>query len=312
MSRRTWLRSAVAAATLAACGGSDRNAPAAQPAPSGRRALTGGQVFTGGAFSQASVGFDGDRITAVTADVPGGVAAVDCTDLWLLPGFIDAHVHLQFADPASVLAGGVTTVRDLGSPHAVGLALRNPTPLRVLAAGQILTPVGGYPSQSWGADGTSRQVRSAEDAPPAVAEQADAGAAVIKVALEPNAGPLFDAATLDAIVTAAHARNLQVTAHVGAAEALRLAMESGVDELAHLPLHAVTPAEMVAAAGAGMVVVSTLQINAAPTALEALAAFRGAGGVVVFGSASATRERRPASRCPRCKPCRMPGCRPPR
>lgn len=289
MSRRTWLRSVAAAAALAACGGSP---PRTQPTPGGPTAastagvlaLQGGQVFVDGTFAGADIFVDGRRITAVGSPPADATRTVDCGSLWLLPGFIDAHVHLQFSNPADVLAGGVTTARDLGSPPSVGLALRGETPLRVLAAGRILTAVGGYPSQSWGSDGTSRQVRDAADAAEAVAEQARAGATIIKVALEPNAGPMFDLPLLEAVVAAARRHDLKVTAHVGSAEALRLVVAAGVDELAHLPLHDVTPAEMEAVAAAGIVVVPTLQISSGADREAALAAFRAAGGVVVFGS----------------------------
>ena len=252
--------------------------------PPGPTVLQGGQVFTDGEFSDATVVLNGRRIAAVDTATPRRSDTVDCNGLWLLAGFVDAHVHLQFSRSADVLAGGVTTVRDLGSPPEVALAQVGTDPLRVVAAGRILTAVGGYPSQSWGADGTSRQVRGADDAEAAVREQARGGATVIKVALEPNAGPVFDAATLQAIVAAAQRRGLRVTAHVGAAEALRLALDAGVDELAHLPLHDVTPGEMEAVAAARVVVVPTLQVHGGSGAAEALAAFRRAGGTVVFGS----------------------------
>ena len=38
----------------------------------------------------------------------------DCRGGYLLPGFIDAHVHLGLSEPAAVVRGGVTSVRDLG------------------------------------------------------------------------------------------------------------------------------------------------------------------------------------------------------
>ena len=56
--------------------------------------------------------------------VPDGAAVVDGTGASLLPGFVDAHVHLDFYPPAQVLAGGVTTVRDLGWPPRRLAALR--------------------------------------------------------------------------------------------------------------------------------------------------------------------------------------------
>ena len=251
-------------------------------------ALTGGQVFRDGRFAGATIVIDGDRISAAgpEVEVPDGAERLDCAGRWLIPGFVDAHVHVQFSTPDAILAGGVTCVRDLGSPPSQGLALAAASsPLRVLAAGRILTPVGGYPTTTWGSDGTGLQVRDAEDAPAAVREQATGGACIIKVALEPASGPVFDEDLLRAVVEAAHAEGLAVTAHVGSAPLLELAIATGVDELAHLPLYDVTAAEMARAAEAGMVLVPTLEIRGAdPNALRAVAAFREAGGTVVYGT----------------------------
>ena len=228
----------------------------------------------------------GRRIASVAEVAADGVPTLDMDGGVVIPGFIDAHVHMQFTTPEEVLAGGVTAVRDLGGPSAAAQALVGRTPLKVLVAGRILTPVGGYPSRSWGDDGTAREVSDIEDAARAVEEQVLAGATIVKVALEPAGGaPLFDLDTLTTIVARAREYGLRTTAHVGSAQALELAIEAGVRELCHLPLHDVTPAEMVAAAEAAMVLVPTLQIRGGDDgALAALAAFREAGGEVLYGS----------------------------
>ncbi|MDQ3341973.1 MAG: amidohydrolase family protein, partial [Actinomycetota bacterium] len=184
-------------------------------------------MFRDGRFAPATVVVDGERISAAGPDVevPDGAERLDCAGRWLIPGFVDAHVHVQFSTPDAILAGGVTTVRDLGSPPSQGLALAaGSSPLRVLAAGRILTPVGGYPTTTWGSDGTGREVRDAEDAAVAVGQQAAGGACAIKVALEPSSGPVFDESLLRAVVNAAHAESLAVTAHVGSAPLLELAI----------------------------------------------------------------------------------------
>lgn len=228
----------------------------------------------------------GRRIHRVGERPEDGVRTLDMDGGWIVPGFVDSHVHMQFSTPAEVLAGGVTTVRDLGGPPTAAQSLIGTTPLKVLIAGRILTPIGGYPSRSWGDDGTAREVASVEDAIRAVQEQTGAGATIIKVALEDSEGrPLFDLETLQAIVATAREGGLRTTAHCGSAAALERAIEGGVRELCHLPLHDVTPAEMQAAAAAAMVLVPTLEIRGDdPSALEALAAFREAGGEVLYGS----------------------------
>lgn len=288
LSRRDLLRASAVAALAAACGGvspRDRAGDVTATPRPGPVAYRGAQVYRNGAFAPATVVVDGDRIREVTEGETNGPQVHDADGLWLIPGFIDAHVHLQFAPASSILAGGVTTVRDLGSPPGVADDAGRDSLLRVRTAGRILTPVGGYPSQSWGADGTSRQVEDAADAMTAVEEQLAAEAAVIKIALEPFAGPLFEADVLATLVDTAHEAGVKVTAHVGSAEALALAIEHAVDELAHLPLYDVQPEDMVEAAEAGMVLVPTLEIRGRDdAALRAVGAFVSAGGTVVYGT----------------------------
>ncbi len=92
--------------------------------------LRGGAVFdsVAGCFlPERSVMIAGQRIAAVTsADVepPSGARVLDCRGQFVLPGFIDAHVHLvHLANRSHVvgdqflplfLANGVTSVRDAG------------------------------------------------------------------------------------------------------------------------------------------------------------------------------------------------------
>jgi cytosine/adenosine deaminase-related metal-dependent hydrolase len=102
---------------------------------------------------------------------PAGAVVVDGAGATLLPGFIDTHVHLDFYPPALVLAGGVTTVRDLGWPADRLAALQRGaadpgSSPRLLAAGQILTVPGGYPTRApWAPPGTARPVDGAAEAP---------------------------------------------------------------------------------------------------------------------------------------------------
>lgn len=104
----------------------------------------------------------GDRITAVGAGVaiPRGAAIIDLSAFTVLPGFIDAHVHLtgrvlgdgdwqhdELTDsPAEralrgalharqTLAAGFTTVRDVGGSGLAAIALRN-----AVAAGWVAGP----------------------------------------------------------------------------------------------------------------------------------------------------------------------------
>jgi hypothetical protein len=123
----------------------------------------------------------GKKIQALGADakIPDGAQVIDLGDATLMPGFIDAHVHLSnessdnwYGDwyegmmrfPAeqslygahyakATLEAGVTTVRDLGSTDYIALGLRNainagviPGP-RMLVSNYAIGSTGGHADQ---------------------------------------------------------------------------------------------------------------------------------------------------------------------
>lgn len=249
---------------------------------------------------EATVVIEGELIAAAgaTSDIetPAGAALVDASGLTLIPGFIDAHVHIGFADPLEVVGGGVTTVRDLAWPPAEiwsmsaeskGANYRGP---EILAAGQMLTVPNGYPLRaSWAPENTGRAVRSATEASEAVDEQADSGACIIKVALNSLAGPTLDAATLEVIVEAAHARDLRVTGHVHGLGELHKALDAGMDELAHMLMSpdVIPDATVKRMVDQSMTIVPTLSCffgRDQAIAVENLRAFLDAGGHFVYGT----------------------------
>jgi imidazolonepropionase-like amidohydrolase len=143
-------------------------------------AIRAGTVIdgTGAApVKNAVVLVQGDRITAVGTNVqiPAGATVIDLTGATLLPGFIDAHVHLvghiigdgdwqhqDLVESASqrallgaahaqqTLEAGFTTVRNVGADAFTDIALRNaiaagwvPGP-RIIAAGSSFGINGGH------------------------------------------------------------------------------------------------------------------------------------------------------------------------
>lgn len=83
--------------------------------------LTGGTVFCSGSFRQMDVAVDQGRIVSVSPSLPKeGYSVIECSDLLIVPGFVDVHVHLRepgfsyketiFSGTSAAAAGGYTGV----------------------------------------------------------------------------------------------------------------------------------------------------------------------------------------------------------
>lgn len=222
-----------------------------------------------------------------------------------LPPFVDHHVHLHLIDAHALPEGGIAGVVDLGG-DPVALARRREGLPHVAYAGAFLTAEGGYPSgRGWAPDEIVRAVTDPSlhpgvpgGAATAVDDQASFGASVVKVALNAATGPVFDAATLASVVAAARAHGLPVVAHVEGEGMTALALDAGVDVLAHTPFSEALDADLIArAAASGQRWISTLDIHAgdpasARTASVNLAAFIAAGGSALYGTDLGNGDRR--------------------
>jgi imidazolonepropionase-like amidohydrolase len=176
---------------------------------------------------RATVVVRGGRVTAITAGEarggPGARREVDGAGRTLMPGLIDAHVHVTDWALPLFLRHGVTTVRDLHNAPSYILPLARddaPGRPRIVAAGALLDGPGSF----WA---NARIVGSARDTRTAVREQIAAGAGVIKVYTR------LPPAIIDVAVQEARARGVPVAAHLGrttAATAARL----GVTSIEHL------------------------------------------------------------------------------
>ena len=193
----------------------------------------------------------GTRITGVVPaaqfDARTASRAIDVGDMAIVPGFIDAHVHLTIGGPvrANVLAdlrAGFTTVADQGALTLRLLELRDSINAghiegpRVLAAGIWVGTKGGVceftgSGIAGGADAFVERVR----------QNVAAGAALTKVCLSPWPAASYTSPdtveiprdVLRAIVEASHAAHRPVTAHAISHGAVRAALDAGVDGLVH-------------------------------------------------------------------------------
>jgi imidazolonepropionase-like amidohydrolase len=218
-------------------------------------ALVGGTLIDGrgGApIKDAVVMIRGDRIVAVGRAgfprVPPGTPTRNLRGKTILPGFINAHVHISKI-PDSALKGwtrvGITTVRDLAGAPKVLLARRQALAAskdaaypRLLVAGPFITVPGGHPIPRNGLSDEVVAVQGPQDARKKVTALLDAGVDLIKIVVSGRTDvhwPELSNAEIAAITATAHARGVRVSAHVDRASALRRAVENGIDDAAHMP-----------------------------------------------------------------------------
>jgi imidazolonepropionase-like amidohydrolase len=230
--------------------------------------LRAGQVFDGErSLGHAALLIQDGKISDVDtsrAPPPQGTQIFDFgSDACVLPGLVDAHVHLAFdasvdvvkslaarddnalldhMEAASIraLLAGVTTVRDLGDRNYLSLKLSGRVPSaglpHIVTSGPPITTNGGHCYFLGGEAEGEGALRAA------VLERAERGCDVIKVmvsggnltaASRPHESQ-FDLATLRIVVDQAHRAGLQAAAHVHAAQAVADAVEAGFDTLEHV------------------------------------------------------------------------------
>ncbi|MFB7653440.1 MULTISPECIES: amidohydrolase family protein [unclassified Streptomyces] len=246
------------------------------PSPSGlekqleRTALVRVRVFDGRRLTEPrTVVFEGGVLSADTSTSRAQI--LDGEGMTLLPGLIDAHVHLHGRDTLERLCSyGVTTALDMATwPPQLLASLRRVTGLTdIRSAGTPAIGSGGPHSKIPGM-AADAIVRSPQQAGEFVAAQVSAGVDYIKIVAEaPGAGGP-DQETMNALVAAARTHGRLTVAHAATAGAYTMALDAGADVVTHVPLdRALTHHDIARMAAAGRVAVPTL------TMMEAVAAAR--------------------------------------
>jgi imidazolonepropionase-like amidohydrolase len=237
--------------------------------------------------------------------LPSNARVIDAHGGTIMPGVIDPHTHfthllLESQDVLSPwLQTGVTTVQDLGTRWYLVAYFRSAVasleqPPRVQFAGPIITAVGGYPNNDWSDYG----VATVEEARAFVAQIIDEqDVEVIKIAIERGYGidyeeeglPVLTPAQVAAITDEAHKHGRIVIAHVTDAAELEIAVENGVDVLAHAPISPVSDQVLRAAIAKDVPMITTVgawaDIEDRPYyALQNAVRYWELGGRIVIGS----------------------------
>ncbi|MEV3927130.1 amidohydrolase family protein [Actinomadura coerulea] len=222
-------------------------------------AVTGARVFDGEkTLGVTTVLVEDGRIARVGGDVPADAEIVDGGGATLLPGLIDAHVHTSRESLALALRFGVTTELEMQGLHTRdnrGDISENDALADVRSSGFGITPPGGHPSELFPEGfrpGPPPGVKPAGPAPlipfsttpeEAVAfipQLVERGSDYIKFmvddgSVEGHPGlPMLDQATLNAGVAEAKRHGMLTVAHTLTLDATRMAVEAGIDGLAHL------------------------------------------------------------------------------
>ena len=232
------------------------------------------------------------RVAGASEPVAAGAIEIDVAGRTLMPGLIDAHVHVNAFDLPQVRKGqeptapdvrhhlvaaglrqmlrmGITTVRDVGgfgdhllhARRAVRLgAIPGP---RILACGRIVsaTSAGGRHFA-----GMYREADGPEEMRKATREQFRRGADFTKIMttgarsceLEDSSPLQMTRAEMATVVEESHRMGYRVAAHCEGLDGTRMAIEEGVDTIEHgLELHR-APELLEQLAGSGRVLVPTL------------------------------------------------------
>ncbi|MBV8539438.1 MAG: amidohydrolase family protein [Pseudonocardiales bacterium] len=220
-----------------------------------------------------SVLIEDGRIAAVgdLSDALPGTELVDGRGRTLLPGLIDCHTHSFPGTPIQALAFGVTTELDMFSCPSLAATLRAQAAAwdgmaDVRSAGTGATAPGGYP---WslverGVYPPFPTLSRPQEAAGFVRDRVAEGSDYLKVIVEDGSVyrrrlPHLQPEVVAALAAAAHTADRLAVAHVSTRADAALAIEAGVDVLAHAFVDAPADAEFVAAAvRAGVAVVATL------------------------------------------------------
>lgn len=224
------------------------------------------RIFNGEGFDEPTDLVIDGAVIAGTSETPSESPSespsetIDGAGGYLVPGFVDCHIHLYGPETlASLAAHGVTTALDMSSPAPLVSALRGtPGVTDIRSAMMALTSPDSAHAERMKSIPAAQEalVATTADAADAVKRRIEQGADYLKIVIDL---PGFEQETVDALVAEAHARGLKVIAHASSAAAVAMGRSAGVDVLTHVPLdRAIDDAQARLIAAEGTIIVPTL------------------------------------------------------
>ena len=199
----------------------------------------------------------------VRRQAPRDCTSADYSDRFIMPGVIDAHVHIVIDPDADftgfagrdsdtriafrgirnlkkTLDGGVTFIRDLGGYHHIDIELKKLVEegalegSGLLVSGEMITMTGGH---AWK---IGRECDGPDEVRKAAREQIKAGADIVKIMATggnltpgPQGAPQLSEEEIRAAVEVAHRAGKRTTTHAHSAEGAKNALRAGIDCIEH-------------------------------------------------------------------------------
>ena len=233
-------------------------------------------VVSGQYVSPAVIVVEGSKIAAINpATTPAG-EVLDLGAMTLLPGLMDAHTHLSYEiepgfetaevrftpgdfafraaeNAEKTLRAGFTTVREVGAPYYIDVALGNAVKAgrvagpHIIPAGHSLGITGGHcDTTGFGPgilerDETTGVADGADGFTRAVRYQLKHGAKVIKICATAGVLSFEDSVgaqqmsfeEMKAVADEAHRHGVKVAAHAHGTEGIIAASQAGIDSIEH-------------------------------------------------------------------------------